>query len=444
MRIALTSLIIVLLFSLHLHAQTSFKFDFGNGKAAPGHIPISSDTKFDLQQGYGFDDITMLESVDRGGNALTGDFITSKKPFCFSVRLPEGNYDVKLWLGDAKGNSATTVRTECRRLMLENIKTAKGKFSIQSFTVHVRDTFIRDEKGKKINLVRIKPRERSFLHWDNLLTIEFNDSLPKIAAMEITPNQKAVTVFLAGNSTVVDQDKEPWAAWGQILPRFFEPGKICIANYAESGESLRSFYNAKRLEKVLSLMKKGDYIFIEFAHNDQKDKGEGVGAYTTYTQSLRMYIREVRKKGGIPILVTSMHRRNFDAEGKVVNTLGDYPDAMRKVAKEEKVDLIDLNAMSKILYETWGPEISMKAFVHYPANTFFRQSEALKDNTHFNPYGATELAKCIVSAIKKQKLALAKFLRKDIPAYTPAKPLAYEKFYWPSSASISNVKPDGN
>lgn len=444
MRIAYIPLIASLFFHLQLHAQTAFKFDFGNGKAAPGYIPISSDTKFDLKQGYGFDDITSLESVDHGGNALTGDFITSKKPFYFSVRLPEGNYDVKLWLGDTKGNSATTVRTECRRLMLENIRTGNGKISIQSFTVHVRDTFIRDEKGKKVDLVRIKPRERAFLHWDNLLTIEFNDSLPKIAAMEITPNQKAVTVFLAGNSTVVDQDKEPWAAWGQIFPRFFEPGKICIANYAESGESLRSFYNAKRLEKVLSLMKKGDYLFIEFAHNDQKEKGEDVGPYTSYTKSLQLYIREVRKKGGIPIFVTSMHRRNFDAEGKVVNTLGDYPDAMRKVAKQQKVDLIDLNAMSKILYETWGPETSMKAFVHYAANTFARQTEPLKDNTHFNPYGATELAKCIVSAIKKQKFALAKFLRNDIPAYTPAKPLAYEKFNWPLSGSMSNIKPDGN
>jgi lysophospholipase L1-like esterase len=169
-----------------------------------------------------------------------------------------------------------------------------------------------------------------------------------------------------------------------------------------------------------------------------------VGPYTSYTKSLQQYIREVRKKGGIPILITSMHRRNFDSEGKVVNTLGDYPDAMRKVAQEEKVELIDLNAMSKILYETWGPEASVKAFVHYAANTFTRQAEALKDNTHFNPYGATELAKCIVSAIKKQKLALSKYLRKDIPAYTPAKPLPFEKFYWPLSLSMSSIKPDGN
>jgi len=443
MKIVLINLLLFLI-SLQLHAQTSYKFDFGNSKAATGYIAITSTSKFDLQKGYGFDDISMLETVDCGGNALTGDFISSSKPFYFSVRLPEGNYDVKLWLGDPKGTSATTVRTECRRLMLENIRTAKGKVITPSFTVHVRDTFLRDEKGNTIGRVRLKPRERNFLHWDNVLTIEFNDSLPKVAAMEITPNQKATTVFLAGNSTVVDQDKEPWAAWGQIFPRFFEAGKVCIANYAESGESLNSFYNAKRLEKILSLMKTGDYLFIEFAHNDQKEKGEGVGAFTTYTKSLQLFIREARKKGGIPVLVTSMHRRNFDAENKVVNTLGDYPDAMRKVAKEENVALIDLNAMSKLLYEAWGPETSLKAFVHYPANTFSKQTEPLKDNTHFNPYGATELAKCIVSAIRKQKMPLSKFIRKDIGIYNPAKPAPVGKFYWPMSLSVSEIKPDGN
>jgi hypothetical protein len=86
--------------------------------------------------------------------------------------------------------------------------------------------------------VKLKPREINYLHWDNLLTLEFNDSAAKVCAVEITPNKKATTVFLSGNSTVVDQDREPWASWGQMIPSFFEPGNICIANYAESGEAL--------------------------------------------------------------------------------------------------------------------------------------------------------------------------------------------------------------
>ena len=117
---------------------------------------------------------------------------------------------------------------------------------------------------------------------------------------------------------------------------------------------------------------------------------------------------------------------------------------MRQTAKEQNVALIDPNAMSKTLYEAWGPEISLRAFVHYPANTFPNQPEALKDNTHFSPYGAYELAKCVVMSIYNQHLPLARFIRKDILFYDPARPLAIEKFYWPQSSFVSSVKPDGN
>jgi lysophospholipase L1-like esterase len=422
--------------------QSSFKFDFGSGKTAPGYIQVTPDTRFTYQAGYGFDQGSVVESVDRGGNALTGDFITGNKPFYFSVKLPDGNYDVKLLLGDAKGLSATTVRTECRRLMLENVRTKKGMISTQTFTVHVKDSLIRNETST--GKVRLKPREISYLHWDNLLTIEFNDSLPKVCAVEITPNKTATTIFLAGNSTVVDQDREPWAAWGQMFPRFLIPSKVVVANYAESGETLKAFKGERRLEKIWSLSKPGDYLFIEFAHNDQKPGSSHLDPFTTYKETLKEWIAEARKRKIIPVLVTSMHRRNFDSAGHIINTLLEYPEAMRQTAREENVALIDLNEMSKTLYEAWGPETSVRAFVHYPANSFPNQKEALKDNTHFNPYGAYELASCIVSSIRKQNLPLAKFIKKEVMVFDPAKPMAVEKFYWPQSAFVTASKPDGN
>lgn len=434
----------ILAFNSQTGAQPVFKFDLGSCKAAPGYIPITATSKFDQQMGYGFDRGSLVESVDRGGEALTGDYITSNKPFYFSVKLPEGNYDVKLLLGDSKGTSATTVRTECRRLMLENIRTTNGKISSQTFTVHVKDSLIRNSTGNVVNQVALKPRERTYLHWDNLLTIEFNDSLPKVCAIEITPNKKATTIFLTGNSTVVDQDREPWAAWGQIFPVFLVPSGVVVANYAESGETLKAFRGERRLEKIWSMIKSGDYLFIEFTHNDQKPGSSFLDPFTTYKQTLKEWIAEARRRKIIPVLVTSMHRRNFDSTGHIINTLLDYPEAMRQTAKEEKVALIDLNAMSKTLYETWGVENSIKAFVHYPANTFPNQREALKDNTHFSPYGASELAKCVVSSIKKQGLPLAKFIRKNFAPYDPSKPLAVEKFYWPPSPFIEAVRPDGN
>lgn len=425
-------------------AQT-WKYNLGSGPAAKGYTQVTPETKFNYTTGFGFDQGSVVKSVERKGNdALRCDFITSDKPFYFSVKLPEGNYDVKIILGDKDGTSATTVRAECRRLFLQNVKTKQGKILEKIFTVHVKDSLIRDANGTVTGKVKLKPREINYLHWDNLLTIEFNDSLAKVCGIEITPNTTATTIFLAGNSTVVDQDREPWASWGQMIPSFLVPSTVVVANYAESGEALNSFVSAKRLEKVLSLMKAGDYLFIEFGHNDQKQKGEGVGAFTTYKKSLQFFISEVRKKGGIPVLVSSMHRRNFDSTGHIVNTLGDYPEAVRQTAKEENVALIDLNAMSKTLYEAWGEAGSVKAFVHYPANTFPGQDKELKDNTHFNTYGAYELARCIVQSIKDQQLPLAKYIKKDIPAFNPAKPDALEQWYWPLSAMMSSAKPDGN
>ncbi len=439
-------LFLVFFFCAHhlLNAQASYKFDFGSGKAVPGYIAITPATKFNYQTGYGFDQGSVVESVDRGGNGITSDFISGDKPFYFSVKLPGGNYDIKLLLGDTKGKSATTVRVENRRLMLENIRTAYGKIITQAFTLHVRDSLIRNAQGDVVNKIRLKPREINYLHWDNMLTIEFNDSLPKICAVEITPNKNGTTIFLAGNSTVVDQDREPWAAWGQMFPQFLVPSKVVVANYAESGETLLAFKGERRLEKIWSMAKPGDYLFIEFAHNDQKPGSTHLDPFTTYKQTLEEWIAAARERKMIPVLVTSMHRRNFDSTGHIINTLSDYPEAMRQVAKEKNVLLIDLNAMSKTLYEAWGVEKSVKAFVHYPANTFPNQPEELKDNTHFNPYGAYQLAECIVSSIQKQNLPLAKFIKKDVAMYNPAKPLPIEKFYWPQSSFVSSAKPDGN
>ncbi|MES2462721.1 MAG: rhamnogalacturonan acetylesterase, partial [Armatimonadota bacterium] len=310
----------------------------------------------------------------------------------------------------------------------------------RSFTVNIRTPTIAG--GGE---VRLKERERNtaFRNWDDRLTLEFNGQRPCIAGIEITPVDDAVTVYLLGDSTVTDQPGEPWAAWGQMLPRFFTD-RVAVANHAESGETLRSSAGAGRLNKVVSTLKAGDYVFLQFGHNDQKEKGEGVGAFTTYKTELKRYIAEVRKKGAIPVLVTSMHRRRFDASGKITETLGDYPEAVRQTAKEEKAALIDLNVMSRSLFEALGPDGSLKAFVHYPAGSFPGQSEALKDDTHFNPYGAYELAKCIVSGIRANVPALARYITPDFTKFDPYHPDPVTSWHWPASPPRAAAKPDGS
>jgi hypothetical protein len=323
----------VFLLSVSSNAQ-NFKFDFGSGKVQPGYTQVLPDTKYTPEQGYGFEFSTGLVSkAYNGKDALKDDYITSDKPFYFSVKLPEGNYNVKVILGDRQGSSVTTIKAECRRLMVEKTATPKGKFGAVEFTVHVKDSVIRTTNSK----VRLKPREVTYLHWDDKLTLEFNNSAPKICAVEISKADAIPTIFLAGNSTVVDQAEEPWAAWGQMIPAFFEPKKIAVANYAESGETLKAFKGERRLEKIWSMAKAGDYLFIEFAHNDQKAGGNHLDPFTTYKQTVKEWIAEARKRKMIPVLVTSMNRRTFDSSGHITNSLGDYPEAMRQTGKEEGV-----------------------------------------------------------------------------------------------------------
>lgn len=427
-----------LFLALQLTAQTSFKFDFGSGPVQKGFLKVNDKTLYSNGLGYGFDFIAAPKAVKFGKDPVKGDACTSNHGFYFSLNVPEGNYRVKLLLGNGTKPSLTTVRGESRRLFIEKFATLKGEFKEVVFTVNVRYVEI-----DSIEKVRIKEREKSKANWDHKLTIEFNDEAPSVCAMEVERVEDAVTVFLCGNSTVVDQDNEPWCGWGQMLPRFLDD-KVCVANYAESGEAANSFASAGRLKKLLTTIKPGDYVFIEFGHNDQKQKGPNDGPWASYTTNMRRYITETRAKKGIPVLVTSMHRRNFDSEGKVNNTLGEYPEAVRKLASEEHVALIDLNAMSKVLYEAWGPEESVKAFVHYPANTFPNQSKALADNTHFNSYGGYELAKCIVEGIKNALPELAAHIRSDYQIFDPAHPDPAAKFTMPLSPFIEVEKPDGN
>ena len=187
-----------------------------------------------------------------------------KKPFFFSVNVPDGNYKVTVKLGSPVSAGETTVRAESRRLFIEREKTDAGKFKKETFIVNKRNTRISDTER-----VRIKHREKKKLNWDNKLTLEFNGPAPRVAEVVIEPTRKPITVFLCGNSTVVDQDNEPWGSWGQMIPRFFTE-KVAVANYAESGESANTFLAAHRFDKALTQMKKGDYVFVEFGHNDQK------------------------------------------------------------------------------------------------------------------------------------------------------------------------------
>ena len=407
--------------------KLSFKFDFGPGKVAPGYIQVLPTMIYTKERGYGFEPGVPIAGVDRDNNdALRGDFCTSDRSFFFSVALPEGNYNVTVTLGDVIGETTTTIKAELRRLMLEKARTQAGKFETRTFTVNVRVPQVAG--GGE---VKLKDREKTLeaWAWDEKLTMEFNNTRPVINAIEITRVEDVPTIYLLGDSTVCDQPLEPYSSWGQMLPRFFKPG-IAIANHAESGESLRSSLGARRLDKVLSLIKPGDYLFIQYGHNDEKEKGEGIGAFTSYQADLKRFVAEARQRGASPVLITPVQRRTFDAAGKITNSHGDYPEAVRHVAKEENVPLIDLHAMSTLLYEAMGPEKCKLAFKE-------------GDGTHHNNYGSYELAKCVVEGIKANKLGIVKYLMPDTPAFDPNHPDPWESFNLPASPQRATVAPEG-
>jgi lysophospholipase L1-like esterase len=217
-----------------------------------------------------------------------------------------------------------------------------------------------------------------------------------------------------------------------MFTRFFDSG-VAIANHAESGETLKSFITGLRLDKILSQMKKGDYLFIEFGHNDMKENWPQtyVEPFTTHQQYLKVLIAEARRRGATPVLVTPMQRRNFDG-GKIRNTLGQFPDSVRQTAKEENVPLIDLTQMSIAFYEALGPEKSPLAF------------SGGRDATHHSAYGAYELAKCIVEGVRANHLDLARHIVEDYKTFDPAHPDPPEAFDVPASPGRSTVAPRGN
>jgi lysophospholipase L1-like esterase len=382
---------------------------------------------------------TYTEAAGYGYDVLPAPAKNSTEPWYFSVKVPDGNYKVSVTLGSRSRAANTTVRAESRRLMEENIDTKKKELKTVEFIVNKRSPQI-----DATHRVSLKEREKTYLDWDDRLTLEFNGNSPAVAHIHIERDTTATTVYLCGNSTVVDQSNEPWASWGQMIPRWFDT-HVAISNHGESGLTARTFLGGHRLDKILSTLRKGDYVICEFGHNDEKEHQPGDGAWYHYTYQLKIFIDQVRAKGGNIIFCTSTARRAFESDNKTIrNTHGDFPAAMKAVAAREKVPLIDLNKMSTTFFETLGYENSKRALVHYPMNSFPGQTKELADNTHFNPFGAYEISKCIVMGMKQLGLPLTQYLRSDWRDFNPAQPDDWKTFRWAPAKNADIVKPDGN
>ncbi len=380
------------------YAADSYKFDFGDGPVKAGYTQVKSNTKFDTSRGYGFES-GKVTSVDRlWDDELQTDFLTTDGSMTFSVVLPQGNYEVKFIFGDGENESETTVWAENRKLIFDRVTTAGAVFSTQSVSLRRMETKSIDGKVT----MSIKDREKSYYTWDNKLTFVITGKAPAVAGLEITPKSDVTTLWLCGNSTVVDQMTAPWAGWGQMASGFFK-SSVAVANYAESGLTASGFYSMKRLAKILAEVKKGDYVTVQFAHNDQKNAND----VANYEATLTKYANEIKAKGAIPLFVTSTARQG---ELDPKTSVGGLPEKMRALGKKLGVTVLDLNQHTVNLQKALGN--NKEKLYMYTA----------KDKTHFCEYGAYELARAMMEEIKAKVPALAKHLRDDHEAFNSNKP----------------------
>lgn len=235
----------------------------------------------------------------------------------------------------------------------------------------------------------------------------FTVGMPLTAAAQLT-------VFLAGDSTCANKaaDKRPETGWGEMLQQHFDPDKVKVDNRALNGRSTKSFIDEGKWKELIDLVKKGDFVFIEFGHNDEKkDKPAVYASPEAYRANLVRFIGEVRAKGATTVLMTPVSRRKFEND-VLVKTHGEYPDAVKAVGKAEKVAVIDMESKSAAVLTRYGREGSTKLFLQLKPGEHPNYPKGIEDNTHFSPLGAEEMAKLAVEGIRENKLKLKKYLTK--------------------------------
>ena len=227
--------------------------------------------------------------------------------------------------------------------------------------------------------------------------------------------QGPVTIFLAGDSTMAPKlpERRPETGWGEMLESHFQEGKVKVDNRALNGRSTKSFIAEGKWTELMALVKEGDFVFIQFGHNDQsRDKGERYTPPGDFLKNLTKFVADVRAKGANPVLMTPVMRRRFDKDGKFYDTHGDYPGYTRSVAQEHKVPLIDMQQKSEAVIIKYGVEESKKLFLQLKPGENANYPNGVEDNTHFSPLGAEEMAKLAVKGIIENKLAIRKLLKK--------------------------------
>lgn len=224
-----------------------------------------------------------------------------------------------------------------------------------------------------------------------------------------------ITIYGIGDSTMADKVKpneNPEHGWLQVFPKFMT-ADVKIINKAVNGRSSKSFIDQHRWDSIHKVLKPGNYVFIQFGHNDAKseDSTRYTNPHTAYRHNLIKFITEAREKGAIPILFSSIARRNFNDKGVLTSTHGEYPQEARLVAQEYQVPFIDLEYYSEELEKSYGPEKSKELHLHYKPGEVAYYPDGKSDDTHLSKKGAEEISKIVARELKELKPELKKYIR---------------------------------
>lgn len=271
-----------------------------------------------------------------------------------------------------------------------------------------------------------------------------------VALWAFVPQPTKQRIFLIGDSTMANKKAidAPETGWGQVFNKLFTEA-VEIQNHAVNGRSTKSFRDLGHWNAVYSQLQTGDFVFIQFGHNDSKqdDPARYAEANTEYKANLERYIKEIKEKGAVPVILTPVMRRNFDDAGNFVDKHGDYPAAAKAVAKAHNLTLIDLHSSSKKIIEQHGVSGSKKIFMHYNGGIFPKFPDGITDNTHFSPYGAALMANAVADELMKQSHPLRNFLKKSVfpQTYEYQLPLIYEPYFRKDTFNIARygAKADG-
>ncbi len=377
--------------------------DLGNGATAAGAVRVDATSAYTADNRVGFVDVSQVSATDRGGeNAARSDFVTVGDTELV-VDLPNGNYTVDLIAGDAQGATDIAITAE-QMAKVQRTEKLAGQYL---------------EMGFNIAIV------------DGQLNLEFAGAAANLNSLVITqktPNEAGTepTAWITGDSTVQSYtaDYVPQAGWGQMIERFLSDD-VTVENKAIGGRSAKNFISQGRLDEVLLNVKPGDYLFAQFGHNDNSygvdDRWAAPGDYYEY---LRTFVDGAKQRGATPVIVTPVSRRSYNAEtGEANVSFPDYVAAASKLAAETGTALVDLSASSRAYLTEIGPEAAKSVFLHVPAGVYANRPNGTVDDTHFQEYGAIQMARLVATDVAKLDIPLASEVESvEPPAEVPAAP----------------------